>query len=372
MVDLGFGGDQAGFAAEGLAYAADGTIIKGIEPRNSYVPLPSAGPVDLFLEAAANPNVAGDWTFSPTPLGDPATAGTDPLYRLRQLELGLLDRSVWELEQDLFTLVSLVQELSPTSVRRAQILRALDRAIDAVDPEDAPGTASAARDALAEVLAQPAAASAHRIHAVGHAHIDSAWLWPTRETVRKVARTFAGVCQLIETSGDFVFAASSAQQYAWLKEAYPDLFVRVARHVTAGRFVPVGGMWVESDTNLPGGEALARQSVLGKQFFLSEFGLETEEVWLPDSFGYSAALPQIVAASGSRWFLTQKISWNQTNVMPHHTFWWEGIDGSSHLHPLSTRRHLQLRSWWRRLGARRAGVRELRCRHHLTGAVRLG
>ena len=201
------------------------------------------------------------------------------------------------------------------------------------------GTAPAARDALAEVLARPAAASAHRIHAVGHAHIDSAWLWPTRETVRKVARTFANACQLIETSDDFVFAASSAQQYAWLQQTYPALFERVRRQVAAGRFVPVGGMWVESDTNMPGGEALARQFVLGKQFFLDAFGVETEEVWLPDSFGYSAALPQIVAASGSRWFLTQKISWNETNVMPHHTFWWEGIDGTrifTHFPPVDT------------------------------------
>ncbi len=339
VVDLGFGGGHAGFTAEGLAYAPDGTILKGIAPRNSYVPLAGPGPVDLYLEAAANPDIGDDWTFAPTNLGDPATAGSNPLYRLRRLELGLLDRCIWDLEQDLSTLVGLVNELSGASVRRAQILRALDRAIDAVDPEDVAGTASAARDALAKVLAQSAAASAHRIHAVGHAHIDSAWLWPTRETVRKVARTFANVCQLIESSDEFVFAASSAQQYAWLREAYPDLFARVARHVATGRFVPVGGMWVESDTNMPGGEALARQFVLGKQFFLDEFGLDTEEVWLPDSFGYSAALPQIIAASGSRWFLTQKMSWNQTNVMPHHTFWWEGIDGTrifTHFPPVDT------------------------------------
>ena len=338
LVDLGFG-SQPGFTGEGMAYAADGTIIKGIQPRNAYVPVAGPGPVDLYLEAAANPDVGGDWTFSPTPLGDLATAGTDPLYRLRRLELGLLDRCVWELEQDLFTLVGLVEQLSQASPRRAQILRALDRTIDAIDPEDVAGTASAGRDTLTEVLAKPAAPSAHRIHAVGHAHIDSAWLWPIRETVRKVARTFANVCQLIESSDDFVFAASSAQQYAWLRDAYPDLFARVAKHVAAGRFVPVGGMWVESDTNMPGGEALARQFVLGKQFFLDEFGLETEEVWLPDSFGYSAALPQVMAASGSRWFLTQKISWNQTNLMPHHTFWWEGIDGTrifTHFPPVDT------------------------------------
>ncbi|MBC7591843.1 MAG: alpha-mannosidase, partial [Salinibacterium sp.] len=109
--------------------------------------------------------------------------------------------------------------------------------------------------------------------------------------------------------------------------------------VAAGRFVPVGGMWVESDTNLPGGEAMARQFVAGKRFFMEELGVEPLEVWLPDSFGYSAALPQIVTAAGSKWFLTQKISWNETNRMPHHTFWWEGIDGTrvfTHFPPVDT------------------------------------
>ena len=124
-----------------------------------------------------------------------------------------------------------------------------------------------------------------------------------------------------------------------MKQYYPALFERIRGLVARGQFAPVGGMWVESDTNMPGGEAMARQFVAGKQFFLDEFGVETEEVWLPDSFGYSAALPQIVAASASRWFLTQKISWNQVNKMPHHTFWWEGIDGTpvfTHFPPADT------------------------------------
>ena len=138
---------------------------------------------------------------------------------------------------------------------------------------------------------------------------------------------------------DFVFACSSAQQFAWIKQYYPELFDRIRAKVAAGQFVPVGGMWVESDTNMPGGEAMARQFVAGKRFFLEEFGVDCEEVWLPDSFGYSAALPQIVAAAGARYFLTQKISWNQTNRMPHHTFWWQGIDGTrvfTHFPPVDT------------------------------------
>jgi alpha-mannosidase len=132
---------------------------------------------------------------------------------------------------------------------------------------------------------------------------------------------------------------SSAQQFAWLREHQPVLFERVRERVSSGQFVPVGGMWVESDTNMPGGEALARQFVHGKRFFLDAFGVETEEVWLPDSFGYSAALPQLARLSGSRWFLTQKLSWNSTNRFPHHTFDWEGIDGTrvfTHFPPVDT------------------------------------
>ena len=341
VVDLGFTGAQPGFQAEGTVYTGSGSIIKGVEPLNRGVRLDigSGDGIDLYIEAAANPNVAQDFLFIPTPYGDKATAGEAPLYRLARVDVGLLDVPVWELHQDVGALMGLLEELPASSQRRAEILRALDRMVDEMDPEDVAGTAAAGRAVLAPVLAKPASASAHHVHAVGHAHIDSAWLWPTRETVRKVARTFSNVCDLIDENPDFVFAASSAQQYAWLKESYPELFERVKAKVAAGNFVPVGGMWVESDTNLPGGEALARQFVAGKSFFLREFGMECEEVWLPDSFGYSAALPQIMEAAGARWFLTQKISWNETNTMPHHTFHWEGIDGSrifTHFPPVDT------------------------------------
>ncbi|GAA3922579.1 alpha-mannosidase [Microbacterium invictum] len=337
-VDLGFDDSAPGFQAEALVYRPDGSIVKAIEPRNATVPV-DAGTVDLYIEAAGNPSVAGTFTFAPTPLGDLATAGTDPIYRLDVLDLALRDIEVWELAQDIWTLRGLVDELEPDRTRHARVIAALGRAVDALDPEDVAGTAAAARAELVDVLAAPAPASTHLITAVGHAHIDSAWLWPTRETVRKVARTFANVLDLIDRDEEFVFAASSAQQYAWLKEFYPDLFARVRDAVAAGRFVPVGGMWVESDTNMPGSEALARQFVEGKRFFLEEFGVEPLEVWLPDSFGYSAALPQIIVAAGSRWFLTQKISWNETNRMPHHSFLWEGIDGTrvfTHFPPVDT------------------------------------
>jgi alpha-mannosidase len=342
VVDLGFTTEIPGFQCEGIAWRPDGTIIKAISPRNQYLPLKLLGSgmaVDFYVEAAANPDVAQGWTFAAMPYGDKATAGTAPQYRLGTIAIAELNLSVWELQQDIWSLAGLMHELPMEQPRRHEILRALERMMDIMDPDDVAGTAAAGREALADVLSRPAYASAHQLVATGHAHIDSAWLWPVRETIRKCARTFSNVVALMDENPGFVFSCSSAQQLAWMKEFYPELFGRIREKVKAGQFVPVGGMWVESDTNMPGGEAMARQFVEGKSFFLEEFGIECREAWLPDSFGYSAALPQIVKAAGSRWFLTQKISWNQINRMPHHTFNWEGIDGTrlfTHFPPVDT------------------------------------
>jgi len=341
VIDLGFLSGQPGFQAEGLVFDPDGRIVKAVEPFNNHVPVEvgPGGAIDVYVEAASNPDVGSDWSFRPTSVGDKATAGADAVYRLGRVDVALLDTVVWELERDIWTLTGLMDELSADLPRTAEILRALEAVVDRMDPQDISGTAGAGRKILAPVLATPAYASAHRIVAVGHAHIDSAWLWPVRETIRKCARTFSNVLDLMDGDPDFVFACSSAQQYAWMKEYYPDLFDRIRVRVLEGRFVPVGGMWVESDTNMPGGEALVRQLVAGKGFFMREFGIEPLEVWLPDSFGYTAAFPQLVAAAGSRYFLTQKLSWNETNLMPHSTFSWEGIDGTrifTHFPPVDT------------------------------------
>jgi alpha-mannosidase len=341
FVDLGFTKRHPGFQAEGLAYRPDGTTIKAIEPRNNAVPLSveAGGSFELYIEAGANPDIGGDDFQGATPLGSRSTAGDEPIYRLKALEVVERDDTVWELQQDFWVLRGLMAELPTDGTRGADILRALERAADALDPDDVAGTAAAARAVLEPVLAVPASAAAHRAIAVGHAHIDSAWLWPVRETKRKCARTFSNVLDLMDRDPDFTFACSSAQQYAWMRDEYPSVFARIKQRVAEGRWIPVGGMWVESDTNLPGGEALARQFVAGKRFFLEEFGIDTPEAWLPDSFGYTGALPQIIRAAGSKWFVTQKPSWNETNVIPHTSFHWEGIDGSrvlTHLPPADT------------------------------------
>ncbi|MCT9929686.1 glycosyl hydrolase-related protein [Planotetraspora sp. A-T 1434] len=342
VFDLGFVGDWPGNQAEALVYDLEGRPIKGIEPQNQYVPVanPSQGgeQVGLLLEMAANPDILAN-DFLPTPLGDKATAGDEPLYRLNHADLAVLDENVWHLRLDIEVLKELMAELPTDSPRRHEILRALERCMDAIDIQDVAGTAEQARALLVGVLSSPAHASAHTVSATGHAHIDSAWLWPIRETKRKTSRTFSNVTALAKDYPEFVFSGPQAQQYAWVKERYPEIFERMREAIKAGQWVPVGGMWVEADGNLPGGEALARQLVHGKRFFMDEFGVEPRGVWLPDSFGYTAAYPQIARLAGNDWFLTQKISWNQTNKFPHHTFWWEGIDGTrifTHFPPADT------------------------------------
>ncbi|MBC9712975.1 alpha-mannosidase [Streptomyces sp. TRM66268-LWL] len=341
VVDPGFSGDGPGFQAEGLLYDATGVPLKGIHPRNRHLTVAERAeggePVHLLFEAAANPAVLRD--FRPTHLGDILTAGDRPIYRFASADLAVLNVDVWQLVLDIEVLSELMRELPSDRPRHHEILRALEDMLDALDLHDVPGTAAAARAALAGELAKPAAASAHRISATGHAHIDSAWLWPLRETVRKASRTFANVTALARDYPELVFSCSQAQQYAWVKEHQPHIWERIKKAVAEGNWAPVGSMWVESDANMPGGEALARQLVHGKRFFREEFGVETEEIWLPDSFGYTAAFPQLAKLTGVRWFLTQKLSWNQTNKMPHHTFWWEGIDGTrvfTHFPPVDT------------------------------------
>ena len=138
---------------------------------------------------------------------------------------------------------------------------------------------------------------------------------------------------------EYRFACSSAQHYAWIEELQPELFERIAERVERGQWVPVGGMWVEADMNLPSGESLVRQIVFGQRYFEEKFGQRCEEVWIPDVFGYPAGLPQVFAAGGMTRFVTQKLSWNKQNKFPHSTFWWEGLDGTrvlTHFPPVDT------------------------------------
>lgn len=166
------------------------------------------------------------------------------------------------------------------------------------------------------------------VYGVGHSHIDLAWLWRLCATREKASRTFTTVLNLMKQYPEYRYMHSSPQLYKFLKEDYPELYEQVKEKIAAGSWEITGGMWVEPDTNVPSGESLVRQFLYGKRFIREEFGKETKLVWLPDVFGYSAALPQIMKKSGMKYFMTTKISWNQYNHFPYDTFMWKGIDGT--------------------------------------------
>jgi alpha-mannosidase len=342
VIDLGFTGRGDGFQVEGLAWR-DGRIVHAVQPDRRAVDLgihPEGATVELWVEAAATPIIAGHaHGYGPTSLGDPATAPPAPLYTLRRASLAAFDPTVQSLATELHAVIDLALDTDPTDTMHGRLFAALDAAAHALDVNDTPGTAEAARAALRGVLGTGNGPAAHRITATGHAHLDTAWLWPVRETRRKALRTFANAVHLLERNPDMVYCHSQAQHYAWVAEDDPAMFARIKELVAEGRWEPVGGMWVETDLNLPDGESLLRQMVQGQRAFSGWFGRRCDGAFLPDDFGYPAALPQIVTLGGARWFFTQKLSWNETNRFPHHTFWWEGLDGTrvfTHFSPVDT------------------------------------
>jgi alpha-mannosidase len=336
VIDLGFHQRAAGFQCEGLVVdlRSDGTFapLQGIHPRRTNYRVDAvAGPLTLHVEAASNPMFP---QFTPSPLGSPDTAGDRLLYRFRRASLVVVDADAEGLAYDIEVLDGVMRSLAVDDPRRARLLRTLAETLDRI-----PDVASARR-VIAPAMAEDfGGAVRHRAVAVGHAHIDTAWLWPIRETRRKCTRTFASAAALMDDYPEYVFAASSAQHYTWIEEDHPELFARIAERVERGQWEPVGGMWVEADMNLPSGESLVRQIVFGQRWFEEKFGRRCTEVWIPDVFGYPAGLPQVFAAGGMRRFVTQKLSWNKQNTFPHSTFWWEGLDGSrvlTHFPPVDT------------------------------------
>jgi len=324
------------FSGEACLFSPDGTPLQGLTSGSVFAPHYVSNRIDLFapcgggeevelwLEAAASGMFGLEQEPDPAP-EDPRRYGSFEA-RVSEACLAVFREDIWHLNLDCRVLRDLMGALPRSSVRRARLLEALSRAADRFGSE--PASVAALRERLRPELEKPAAASDLRTQAVGHAHIDTAWLWPLRETVRKCARTFSSQLRLLAQYPQYVFGASQPQLYALVKEHYPPLYEKIREAVAAGRWEPQGGMWVEADCNLTGGESLVRQILYGKLFFLQEFGLEVRNLWLPDAFGYSAALPQIMKKAGLEAMVTQKLSWNQINRFPYHTFRWQGIDGS--------------------------------------------
>jgi alpha-mannosidase len=325
------------FAGEALVFDDGGVPLRGLTDANVFVPGTAAKVVhpltgqasggesiDLWVEAAAN----GLFGVKREPDPQPQCPTRHGTYtgKVTRMEMAIFDRDVWHLAQDMEVLMELANSLGEGSRRYAMLLGGLSEAIDLF--ADDPANASRCRQHIRPLLEAPASASAPTINAVGHAHIDTAWLWPVRETIRKTARTFATQLLLLDEYPDYVFGASQPQLYAFARQHYPQLYEKVKRAVADGRWECQGAMWVEADCNIISGESMVRQVLHGKNFYRDEFGLDVRNVWLPDVFGYSASMPQIMRRAGVDYFLTQKLSWSQFNKFPHTTFRWRGIDGT--------------------------------------------
>lgn len=257
----------------------------------------------------------------------------DAPVELHRCQLAAFDSDAWRLACDFETLRALEagEGLDPSVAGRLR--GELERFCDAWPRDkDAAGI-------LRSLYEHRNGTHAHELAAIGHAHLDTAWLWPLAESRRKAVRTFSTQLRYLDEYPDYRFACSQAVHYAWIREHDPGLWRRIREQVEAGRFVPVGGSWVEPDCNLPSGEALLRQFLHGQRFFRDELGVTCREFWSPDAFGYAGQLPQLLRHVGITRFLTQKLSWSRFNRPEHHTFVWQGDDGSEvlgHFPPADT------------------------------------
>ncbi len=270
--------------------------------------------------------------------GDSDDYAMRPEQELRQTNgvttFGIWHEEAYQLWLDATVLQGVLEAIDPDSLRAAQIEEALEQftlAVDFEQPrEDRTRDYIRGREILKPALEAVNGSVVPQMWAVGNAHIDLSWLWPYRETQRKVARTFAQQLRLMDMYPDYKFIMSQPQAYQICKDFYPDLYERVKEKIKAGQWIADGAMWVEPDTNMSSGESLIRQVIHGKRFYKEEFGVDSKLLWLPDTFGYTAALPQILKNCGVEYLTTQKIFWtyNGSDRFPYHYFTWQGMDGT--------------------------------------------
>ncbi|XP_067676860.1 alpha-mannosidase 2C1-like [Haliotis asinina] len=244
---------------------------------------------------------------------------------LTTAEIRVFDRHVFNVSMDLQVLYEMAKDLPNDSCMSEHALRAANDVINAcvLGTKD---SYEMARSQASHVLAMRNGTASHHIHAVGYANIDSAWLWPCRKTPMKSVSSWSTAFSLMEKY-PFKMAFTQPQQLQWVREKYPDFYNRVKYFINTGQLLPVGATWIEMDANLPNGECLLRQFLYGQRFLLHEFGIRCTDLWILDSFGYSAQLPQIMKHCDVTRFVTIKLSWNSVNKFPHNTFWWEGLGG---------------------------------------------
>lgn len=322
------------FAGEACVFDETGTPVRGLTNVSSEFDHSLGAPGKRVLQFA-NPAKGGEsvdlWI----------EAGNNDLFgrycdegKLMQLDIAVCDDTLRDRFYDMLMLYIFATE-THDATRRDEASAAALGALEAIET----GDLDRAGELLSTELAKKNEGDALEITAIGHSHIDLAWLWPLRETKRKGGRTFSTMNELMDRYPDYIFGASQPQLLQWCKDMYPGLYAKIKQRHKEGRFEVQGGLWVECDTNVTGGEALVRQLLYGKRFWREEFGDDQKMLWLPDVFGYSAQIPQIMKKSGIDYFMTIKMSWNRVNKIPYHTFKWKAIDGSevlAHMPPEGT------------------------------------
>ncbi len=292
----------------------NGNIRQGMDTRHREYILPEGNHFDIYIYAYTGPSIS-KCMFS--------------------AEYRNVNEDVRALYYDLDVVYQTIQFMDENSQEYMEMLTFIDRALSMLDLYDV-GSAeylASVREAKEffedEFYNKYCRKQRATVACIGHTHIDCAWLWTLRQTREKAQRSFATVLELMRRYPEYKFTSSQPLLYKYVKEEAPELYKEIKERISEGRWECEGGMWVEADCNLPTGESFIRQFIYGKRFFREEFGKDNRVLWLPDVFGYSAALPQILKGCGIDWFVTSKISWNDTNMMPYDTFTWQGIDGTN-------------------------------------------
>ncbi len=311
---------------EGCVFDSEGVPFKGITNKDSFysfhlgmpgkvVVFPdekmlNGGNIDIWIDCGANDL-----------FGEDEHAPLDKIGVLHKARIATVNNAKRELYYDLEVIWHLAEATKDEKLKETA-KKCFEDAIAVYESDISKASG------ITKAFLSQRSESDFEITALGHAHIDLAWLWPLRETKRKAERTFATVLRNSERYKNYLFGVSQPQMLEWIKDTHPELYAQMKKLYDDGRLELQGGFWVESDTNVPSGESLVRQMLYGKKFFKEEFGYEQEILWIPDVFGYTAQLPQIMAKSGVKYFLTIKMSWNAVNLFPHSTFNWIGLDGS--------------------------------------------
>ncbi|MFQ3534886.1 MAG: glycoside hydrolase family 38 C-terminal domain-containing protein [Aggregatilineales bacterium] len=313
---LGEAADDFQAHPEALVYV-DGELIAATDVRHTYIPLPPQ-----LCDGRSHELLLHGWTG----LGGSLEGDWRPRCYLQPCAVVRFDAERARFYHLARNVLEVIQHTPPEFPPRGSLIAALERAFAQLRAHNV----HAAITALLKMLEATPNAHPMQLYAVGHAHIDTAWLWTLDQARGKAARTFQTAVSLLDGFSHYYFVQSQPQLYAFVQQDHPSLFERICQHVASGRWEALGGMWVEADCNISGAESLARQLLLGRRYFRQHFGADADSpiLWMPDTFGFPASLPQLARLAGLPYFFTTKLRWSEHNQIPHDSFWWEGLDGS--------------------------------------------